>query len=96
MKIEIKYNPYDPVQRVAKERHDRQKYAKDLIQPSENQFKKYYPKQYSEMEKTVEKQEIKAKQEKESRDKFFDKYKNTLHNKEMRNILRLEEQLDEK
>jgi len=94
MKIEVKYNPYDPVQRIAKERHDRQKYAKDLVQPSDSKFRKHYPEQYAEMEKAMEKQEIKEKQRKKSKDDFFDKHKNSLHSKEMRNILKLEEQLE--
>ena len=94
MKIEVKYNPYDPRQRAAKERYDRRKYAKELVQPSDSKFRKYYPEQYAEMEKAMEQQEIKLKQRKKSKDNFFDKYKNSLHDKEMRNILKIEEQLE--
>lgn len=82
-----------PRQQANKERHMRKKYAKDLVQPSDNKFKKYYPKQYNKMEKTREQQELKTKQEKDSHDKFFAKYRTSVHSKEMRNVLKLEERL---
>ena len=72
----------------------RSKYAKDLIQPSENSFKLYYPKQYGSMEKAREKQDINQKKEKKSKDNFFSKYRTGIHNKEMRNTLKLEDKLD--
>ena len=81
-------------QQQAKDRHIRNKYAKDLIQPSEDRFKLYYPKQYDNMEKAREQQEIKQKKEKQSKDDFFKKYRTGIHNKEMRNTLKLEEKLD--
>ena len=83
-------------QQRAKNEYIRVKYAEDLIQPSDNRFKKHYPGQYAEMEKAEEQQEIKLKQKKESKDNFFDKHRNGLHNKEMRTMLKLEEQLDGK
>ncbi|MFH1328145.1 MAG: hypothetical protein ABIH76_04795 [Candidatus Bathyarchaeota archaeon] len=84
-----------PRQQRAKDRYMRKKYEKDLIQPSDDsRFKKHYPKQWADMEKTRYDLEIKAKQKKESRDKFFEKYKTGIHSKEMRNMLKLEEQLE--
>lgn len=93
-RIRVKHNPHDPRQKAAKDRYDRRKYAKDLIQPSDSRFKKYYPKQYNEMEKAEYDLEIKKKQEKKSRDNFFEKHKTGIHSKEMRNALKLEEQLE--
>ena len=81
-------------QQQAKDRHIRSKYAKDLIQPSENSFKLYYPKQYGSMEKAREQQDIKENKEKKSKDDFFKKYRVGIHNKEMRNSLKLEEKLN--
>ena len=83
-----------PRQQTAKDRSIRGKYDKDLIQPSENRFKLYYPKQYAKIEKTAELQEIKQKQEKQSKEEFFKKYKTSVHSKQMRNTLKLEEQLE--
>ena len=83
-------------QQQAKDRHIQRKYAKDLIQPSEDRFKLYYPKQYGSMEKTRERQEIKKSGDKKSKDNFFKKYKTSIHSDEMRNTLKLEDKLDEK
>ena len=81
-------------QQQSKDRHMRDKYKIDLIQPIENRFKLWYPKQYEKMEKAREQQEIKQKKEKKSKDDFFKKYRIGIHNKEMRNTLKLEEKLD--
>jgi len=83
-----------PRQQAAKDRYIQRKYAKDLIQPCDNRFKLYYPKQYELMEKAQEQQEIKAKELKENKDKYFKKYKTGIYSREMRNALKLEEQLD--
>lgn len=83
-----------PRQQAAKERYIIKKYAKDLVQPSNPLFKKYYPKQYNEMEKTVEQIELKKKQEKQSKDEFIKKYKTSVHSKQMRNTLKLEDKLE--
>ncbi len=84
----------NPRQQKAKDRHMQRKYAKDLIQPSEDKFKHWYPKQYNEMEQAREQQDLKANQEKQSKDEFFKKYKTRVHSKEMRNMLKIEEQLE--
>ena len=83
-----------PRQQAAKDRYIKRKYAKDLVQPSNPLFRKYYPKQYNEMEATVERLKIKRKEEKKSKDEFFKKYKTSVHSKQMRNTLKLEEQLE--
>ena len=80
-------------QQAAKNRYLRDKYSKDLIQPSEDKFKYYYPKQYSDMERARERMDIKAKQEKQSKDEYFKKYKTSVHSQQMRNTLKLEEQI---
>ena len=85
-----------PRQQAAKDRYIQRKYAKDLIQPCDNRFKLYYPEQYKKMEAAQEQQEIKAKKLKEDKDKFFKKYKTGIYSNEMRNALKLEEQLDGK
>lgn len=81
-----------PRQQQAKDRSIKRKYAKDLVQPSNPLFKKYYPKQYTQMEKAKEHLETKRKQEKKSKDEFFAKHKTGIHSQQMRNALKLEEQ----
>lgn len=83
-----------PRQQAAKERHIQRKYAKDLIQPSNPLFKRYYPKQYEGMEKTEYDLEMKKKEDKKKKDEFFKKYKTGVHSQQMRNTLKLEEKLE--
>jgi len=84
-----------PRQQRAKDYSIKRKYAKDLVQPSNPLFKKYYPKQYNEMENTIEQIEFKKKQEKQSKEQFFNKYKTSVHSQQMRNTLKLEDKLEE-
>jgi len=83
-----------PRQEAAKQRYFQRKYAKDLIQPCDNKFKLYYPKQWKEMEEAQKQQEVKAQELKENRDQYFKKYKNSQYRHMMKNALKLEEQLD--
>ena len=83
-----------PRQQAAKERYIRRKHAKDMIQPSHHLFKRYYPKQAEAMEKAEYDLEQKKKEKKRQKDEFFKKYKTGVHSQQMRNTLKLEEQLD--
>ena len=84
-----------PRQQRAKDRYMRKKYAIDLIQPCENRFKRWYPKQYAQMEKAREQQEIKAKKEKESKDEFLRENRhNIIEKRKALNALKLEEKLE--
>ena len=83
-----------PRQQAAKDRSITRKYAKDMVQPSDPLFRKYYPKQYAQMDKAECDLEMKKKQEKKSKDEFFAKHINTIYSQQMRNALKLEEQLE--
>ena len=83
-----------PRQQAAKERYMKRKYAKDLIQPSNPLFKRYYPEQHVMMEKAEHDMEVKSKYEKKQKDEFFKKYKTGVHSQQMRNTLKLEEQIE--
>jgi hypothetical protein len=84
-----------PRQQAAKDRYIRRKYAKDMIQPSNPLFKRYYPKQAEDMEKAEYDLEQKKKQDKKNKEEYFNKWRNTQHRHSMRNALKLEEKLDE-
>lgn len=77
-----------------KDYYIKRKYAKDLVQPSNPLFRKYYPEQHKDMEKAEHNLKMKQKQEKKSKDEFFAKYKTGIHSQQMRNTLKLEEKLE--
>jgi len=84
-----------PRQQANKNEYMRKKYAKDLIQPSENRFKLYYPKQHAKMEQDKEHQHLKKQREKKSKDIYFKQFKNSQHRYAMKRALQLEEKLEE-
>lgn len=83
-----------PRQQAAKERYVRRKYAKDMVQPDNPLFKRYYPKQYNDMEKVEYDLEMKKEHEKKGKDKYIKQFKNTQYRHMMKNALKLEEQLE--
>lgn len=50
---------------------ERDAWKEDLVQPNENNFRKFYPNQWKENEKEKELAEIKNKEDKLSKDKFY-------------------------
>lgn len=54
-------------------------WKEDLIQPSSSSFKTHYPKQHLEMEKGAEQRELQIKKDKQSREEYWKRWKNTTH-----------------
>jgi len=58
---------------------ERDAWREDLIQPSSNKFKTHYPTQHLEMEKGAMERELQIKKDKQSREEYWKRYKNTTH-----------------
>lgn len=83
-----------PRQQKIRDYNIKKKYVKDMIQPSNPLFKRYYPEQAKAMDKIQYDLEVNRKQEKQRKDEFFKKYRTGVHSQQMRNTLKLEEQLE--
>ena len=56
-------------------RIQRERYAKDLIQPGEDGFQTFYRKEWEKLEKAKEEYEKKQLMKKQERDKFYNRFK---------------------
>ena len=83
-----------PRQQKAKDRYIRRKHVKDMIQPSHDLFKRYYPKQHGKMEKDAENRRLGKIKAKKDKDKYIKQWRSTQYRHAMKKALKLEEKLE--
>lgn len=74
---------------------NRQRFARDLIQPGQTGFQTYYKKEYDKIQKAEEEFSKKQEQKKKERDDFYRRHRYNINEKELaKKVIEAEEKLD--